>query len=87
MLVAPALPTNDPKNSWSTGGGLGRKLRFAAVRAMLQVHILCKKLREHLPSQTAAQSHCTHISMCCVYYCVLESGQGALSALDMRIIC
>ena len=40
MLVAPALPTNDPKNSWSTGGGLGRKLRFAAVRAILQVHCL-----------------------------------------------
>ena len=37
MLVAPALPTNDPQNSWSTGGGLGRKLRFAAVRAILQV--------------------------------------------------
>ena len=36
-MVAPALPTNDPKNSWSTGGGLGRKLRFAAVRAILQV--------------------------------------------------
>ena len=40
-LVAPALPTNDPKNSWSTGGGLGRKLRFAAVRAILQVHVRC----------------------------------------------
>ena len=37
MLVAPALPTNDPQNSWSTGGGLGRKLRSAAVRAILQV--------------------------------------------------
>ena len=41
VLVAPALPTNDPKNSWSTGGGLGRKLRFAAVRAILQVPIPC----------------------------------------------
>lgn len=37
--MAPALPTNDPKNSWSTGGGLGRKLRFAAVRGILQACI------------------------------------------------
>ena len=41
VLVAPALPTNDPKNSWSTGGGLGRKLRFAATRAILQVRFAC----------------------------------------------
>ena len=60
VLVAPALPTNDPKNSWSTGGGLGRKLRFAAVRAILQVHPACIYIRRAVASpfqpHTAVQS-------------------------------
>lgn len=37
VLVAPAVPTNNPKNSWSRRGGLGRTLRLAATRAVLQV--------------------------------------------------
>ncbi|CAL8466073.1 g5609 [Coccomyxa elongata] len=37
VLVAPAVPTNNPKNSWSRRGGLGRTLRLAATRAILQL--------------------------------------------------
>lgn len=36
MLVAPAVPTNDPKSSLSRRAGLIRKLRFAVVRAILK---------------------------------------------------
>ena len=60
VLVAPALPTNDPKNSWSTGGGLGRKLRFAAVRWILQVHHLrrpCAQLWPQLHPSSLCRVH------------------------------
>lgn len=80
MLVAPALPTNDPKNTFTAGGGLGRKLRFAAIRAILQVPhpYHCTLQRQSVCSQGGPASR---------YLCKLVSTRAITLTLQKQVSC